>query len=324
MKVAYLIMGECRFPKTSVQKINKYIVEFYGADLYICCQKVSGIDEEIVNQAFTKNVQYRSVYDKPDPCLFFENPRLMEYPTDNCFNEPYLQYYINLYKMSEIISDKVGQYDYFMCMRPDMDILFPFPEPEVLESIPIGVYSIDAAYARHWGGLSIGIFVHKSHIIDYLRCYNDVIKNRLFDSFLENHIIKNQEHFFLYCLKQKQIGFKYINNLNYFFTADNLSDRTTWSYIQFDESRQKYFKYKDQYEEAFQNLGLWENGFRWGVRGQNISLVCPPAPPIRDEESGTILPIPSRIKYLIQTDPETGVKKVMKNKNFIHPGLKRR
>lgn len=311
MKLAYLIMGECRFPDISIQKIQKYIVDFYDADLFICCQKIYDYKEELVQKAFTKNVKYCHLYEKPDAYSFLENEELKLYTTDNCFQEPYLQYYINLFKMYECILNHLDNYDYFMCMRPDMDILFPFPGIEILESIPKGVYTIDANYAKSWGGLSIGIFVHRNYIVDYLRSYYDVIQNRTFKKFLE-YPSTNQEHFFLYCLEQKKITFQYISQLNYFFTANSLEDRTTWSHIQFDATRNKFYKYGGQYEEAYENLDLWEKGYRWGILdGKKISLLPPLSPP---------LPIiPSRIKFYVHKDPHTGKKRIIKNPNFIHP-----
>ena len=63
---------------------------------------------------------YNEIYKRPDPNKYFGEPNNTNIQCkgiDNWNMPSNLQIYINYHKMSEIIKDKVNDYDYFITMR---------------------------------------------------------------------------------------------------------------------------------------------------------------------------------------------------------------
>ena len=82
----------------------------------------------------------------------------------------------------------------------------------------------------------------------------------------------NQENFHKICLKiinnqDKKCNVldntKYIKNNNYYYTAKTLNDYTTWSKHNLHPIHNVICKYNGQCEEAYENLELWNNNYKW-------------------------------------------------------------
>lgn len=258
----------------TLKKINnlyKYIIDYYNADIIICCQESDNIEEKL--KLFNRNIIYKKYYQKKNPNDYYNNPKLGQYPQQNWNDKNCLQIYINWNEMANVIENYKNDYDYFINLRTDIDIFFPLPDINFIKNINKGIYSFDAQYAHNFGGYCTGVFTHKDYIIQYLRVTYNILKDDLIiNEFLNSYTLLNQENFKNFCMKYNNIQFNYIKNLNIFFIAENLNSRTTWGTPQKDEKYDGYIKEKNQFNEAYNNLILWNNGYRWKYDGNNIFL----------------------------------------------------
>lgn len=293
MKFAFLIMYEIRCLK-KIENLYKYIINHYNADIIICCQelgdvqltppapvwnpstRVSGFQPDDTHEKiklFDKNVIFKKIYLKKNPQEYYNNSKLGSYEQQNWNNDACLQIYINWNEMADVLEDYKDKYDYFIQTRTDIDILFPFPEIDFFTSIPKAIYSFDANYAKSWGGYCTGVFVHSDYIIDYLKCTTNILKNDiLINQFIKSYDILNQENFKNFSLKENNIIFKYIKNINIFFITDNINSYTTWGIPQKNNNYDGIIKMSEQFVEAYDNLTLWDSGYRWHFKDDSIIL----------------------------------------------------
>lgn len=275
LKFAFLVMYELRALKKTIEKLKKYIIDFYNADVFILCNRQFPDDDELV-KLFDKNVKYVRLYNKPKPEEYFPKDSNFFIPTgiSNWKSPGNCQVYINNYEFYKVIKDYYQDYDYFISMRVDIDILFNFPEKSLFENIPKGIYSFNPVYARKWGGSGGGNFIHRDYILNYLSSYWDILTNPnhkqlLYDHAMNNHIL-NQEKILSLGLYVKNINFIYINNINYYYTAETVNDYTTWANISIYKN--VICKYQPQVDEAQNALIYWDNGARWIYNGDVIIL----------------------------------------------------
>lgn len=129
---------------------------------------------------FQENVVCKEIYDKPDPIKYFgkNNTLNIVKGVHNHWNKhSNLQIYINQHKMAQVISKVVDNYDYFILIRSDSTILFPFPDKSIFEKLTPAMYFIDAKYSKHWGDIGMPAFIHKNYILHYLNSYYNIISN---------------------------------------------------------------------------------------------------------------------------------------------------
>lgn len=270
MKFAFLVMYEIRCLK-KIENLYKYIIKHYNADIIICCQELDDTYKKI--ELFDKNVIFKKVYSKKNPQDYYNNSKLGSYAQQNWNNNACLQIYINWNEMADVLEDYKDKYDYFIQTRVDIDILFPFPEIGFFSNIPKAIYSFDANYAKSWGGYCTGVFIHSNYIIDYLRCTTNILKNDiLINKYIKSYEILNQENFKNFCLKENNIIYKYIKNINLFFITDNINSYSTWGTPQKNNNYDGFIKMSEQFDEAYDNLKLWNDGFRWHFKNDSIIL----------------------------------------------------
>jgi hypothetical protein len=188
---------------------------------------------------------------------------------------------------AKIIKKYINDYDYFIGLRSDIDIMFPFPEKELFEKIPHDVYTFLPNYSKSWGGQGLPNFFHKKYILDTLTCYYDYIKdNKNIDYLFNCHDISdfcnynnfpikkfiNQELLLLIALKEKNITMKNITNTNFYYTGNNINDRTTSTELKYYNNTEKICKYNEQVNETLHNLKLWENNYRWEYEVDHIGF----------------------------------------------------
>ena len=277
MKFAYLVMTELRSLDKTIQQLFDYIINPYEADIFICVQQTFSDDNEKI-KLFDKNVVYKEIYTKPDPNIYFGPNNNINIGMGNWNINSNLQIYINYHKMSQIIEKYIDKYDYFITLRTDVCILFPFPEKKLFENIPPALYTVDAEYCKHWGGCGFSVFIHKTFIMEYLSSYYTIISNKIYNNILIDNFKKkgstysNQENFHKICLmiinnQNKKcnilINTKYIKNNNYYYSAKTLNDYTTWSKPNLHPIYNVICKYNGQCEEAYKNLELWRNNKKW-------------------------------------------------------------
>jgi hypothetical protein len=284
MKFAYLVMTELRSLDMTIQQLYDYIITPYDADIFICVQQTFSDDTEKI-KLFNKNVVYSEIYTKPDPNIYFGTDNNIMIESGSWCIPSNLQIYINYHKMSEIIEKYVDNYDYFITLRTDVSILFPFPDKEFFNTIPNALYTIDSTYCKSWGGPGFSLFIHKKFIMNYLICYHTIISNNIYKQLLINNFNKlghshsNQENFQYICLKninkpgETSIldNTKYIKNINYYYTAKTLNDYTTWSKPFIHSIYNIICKYEGQCTEAYQNLEKWKNS-KWKYDNECIFL----------------------------------------------------
>jgi hypothetical protein len=267
VKFAFLVMYEMRCLK-HIDKIYKNIIDFYNADVIICCQNVPEHEDDI--NLFDRNVVYKNIYTKPDPNIYFNNNKYLHIESQNWNKPSCLQIYINWNEMGKVLEEFKDKYDYFINIRTDIDILFPFPDKQLFENIPKGVYTYNAEYSKCWGGFGCGVFMHRDYIIEYLTSTYNILIN---EDLCNNLSYMNQEKFLNYCLLIYGIEMKYIKNLNIIYIAKSENAYTTWAIPQKHPLYEGYVKYSVQLEETLKNLELWNKGYKWKVVNNSIELI---------------------------------------------------
>lgn len=274
MKFAFLVMNELRSINKTINSIYENIINYYNADVFILCQETFDNDLDNIN-LFNKNVIYKELYKKPNLSTYFKNYEYIKQFDNDVWNkDSCLNMYINFFKMADIIEKYKDDYDYFIFMRTDIEILFPFPNKEIFEKIPNGLYSFDAKYCNSWGGVGFSAFTHKKYILDYLKCCHEIIiDNNKINKFKHlNYLYYNQECLKIFCLSEKNLYYSYIKNINYYYTAETLNDYTTWSEPMIHPIYNVICKYDSQCTEAYENLNIWNNIKVWKFDGENMLL----------------------------------------------------
>jgi len=192
--------------------------------------------------------------------------------SQNWNNEGCLQAFINMNKMAQVLNDVKDKYDYFIRIRTDIDILFPFPDKSLFNTVPKGIYNFDANYCRYWGGYAVGVFIHKDFIIDQLTCPFKILSNPLQCDKIKNLYTYNAEKFVKKCMEIMNLQFSYINCINILFVTDKIDSYTTWAKPQTYPGYDGFIKYPDQVKEALNNLNLWNQGQRWVFQNKRITL----------------------------------------------------
>jgi hypothetical protein len=318
MKFALLIILELRAIKKTIKNLYKYIIDFYDADVFILCQKQFDDDEENI-KLFDRKVKFAKIYEKIDHFEYFgKESNLQNVNDSSCFwnSKNNLQVYINFIEMGKVIKDYVDDYDYFICLRSDIDIMFPFPDKELFDNIPNDIYGFYINDHEPIGGQGFANYIHKKYVLDYYFCYEDIIKNTelnnvLFNSenkkvelnkfmkkyyeyinfekycientdkysecenYLKNNIFFHnlyQENLLIIALEMKNILIKKINNLNYYYTAEDVTSYSTSQKIKVHPKYNVLCKYIKRVDEAYENLDLWNKGARWVYEDGEISL----------------------------------------------------
>jgi hypothetical protein len=276
MKFAVLILYELRAINKTIEKYYKYLIDYYNADVFILCQNTFSDDAERL-KLFNRNVKFVKMYDKPNPEDYFGKESNLNLPMGSgCWKTPgNLQIYINHNEMSKVLADYVNDYDYFIHLRIDIEILFNFPPPELFEQIPVGMYSFQPEYCRHWGGSGGCNFIHKNSVIEYFKSYYDLLTNNNYHNIIMNETYDNfnQEKLLTLSLEMKKLKIMPIVNLNYYYTCETLNDYTTWSQPVYHPVHNVICKYPDQCSEAFDGLNLWNKGYKWNYVNGEIKLV---------------------------------------------------
>jgi hypothetical protein len=288
MKFAYLVMFEPRALHSTIQGLYDNVINRYDADIFICMQKTFSDDEERL-KLFNKNVVYTELYDKPNPFEYFGTNNNLDVTTNEQNWKTYsnLQIYINYHKMAKAIFNSIDNYDYFIILRTDTTILFPFPDKELFEKIPEAMYFIDAEYGKNWGDRGIPTFIHRNYILSLLNSYHNVISNienrqNLIDIINQFRILEkggglNQERFQNICIYFCNLkeNIKLIKALNYFFTAcKHDHQHTTWSIPKIHEKYNVICKYELQCNEAYENYNLWLTNPKWCFYNNSICINC--------------------------------------------------
>jgi hypothetical protein len=310
MKFAYLVMYEMRAIGLNIKKLYKYLIDFYNADVIILCQKCFDDDEDRL-KLFNKRVKFAKLYDKPNIIEYFNYNYEKDIDALPLYTRPSIswrhvqnyQQFINMNEMAKVLKENnlINDYDYFISFRTDNDIIFPFPDKEIFEKIPHGVYAFDPEYVRYAGQRDVN-FIHKDYIFDVLTSYYDYIKDNSIDKEKLSRIINpymllkelipevvNDDQYIheefkkersicgkillLLSLKRKNIKINYIKNINHYFNASGEDDRTTSAIIKYHEEYKIYYKYKYQLQEAVENyIRYFEKNYRWTYKDGNILL----------------------------------------------------
>lgn len=285
MKFAYLVCFELRSLK-HIKKLYKHIVDYYDADIFICVQDAPDIQDKI--KLFDRKVKKIKIIKKVKDAKinYFQNEKLDTFGGGNFKKDPMLNFYINLIEMGKFIKDEIKNYDYFILLRTDIDILFNFPPKKIFKSLSPSIFKFDPDYTKKYGGWGSNTFTHKNYIYESLTCFDKIFRNnnlikKYYDK--ENFRVPNQETFSNYCYKLCNFKFKNINDINFWFSVDittkeemiesnqqNLS-RTP---LQWFKEKKMVCKYMKQVKEVFKNLEMIKNNYTWSLdKHNNILLV---------------------------------------------------
>jgi hypothetical protein len=270
--VAFLVMYELRcVNRETVKSLYDNIVDVYDADIYILCQKQFDDDAERV-ALFDRNVVKAELYDpRGDADVVKKIEKWQDHPRTelaNFVNDGNVNVYVNNVMFESYLGDLADSYEWFVMSRTDVSILFPFPPKDTLEGLEPGVYCFSPEYCRLWGGSGGGNIVHRDFIRKYLTACGDCLDRAVSGG--DPELVRSMVDFNQEKLLEKALALKYISTLridtiNYFYTAEGIDDRTTWSVIQPHPVHGVLCKYVEQCSEAFENKSKWDGGARWTV-----------------------------------------------------------
>ena len=268
-------MYELRSTHKCINWLKSKLIDFYNADVFAICQRQFEDDIDRLS-LFDTNVKYAELYDKPTPLEYFGEDSNITLSSHGMWNSPgNSQIYINNHKMSKIISPVVNDYDYYILVRSDIQILFDFPSAEIFERLPPGIHGYSCPFFDQFGGIGLANFVHKNFILEYLTAPYDAIVDKSLRATFENKVqtcIFNQEIFCRFALERKGMYTKRINGLNFFYTADSPDSYTTWAKPEVHEEYGVVYKYRDQADFAFNCYNHWLNGSHWTILNDSIVL----------------------------------------------------
>jgi hypothetical protein len=253
--------------------LKSKLIDYYGADVFVLCQRHFE-DDDYRLALFNTNLKHAELYDKPNPLDYFGEESNISIPSDkvaNWNNPGNSQIYINNHKMSKIISQVVDDYDYYILLRMDIQVLFNFPDPEIFKHITPGIHAFSCPFFDLFGGIGLANFVHKNFILEYLTAPYELIIDKLARSEIQA-INLNQENFCKMALQRKGMLVKNIKGLNYFYTADGVDSYTTWGKPQVHGIYHVVYKYRDQVDYAFNCYKTWLNGSHWEIQNDYIVL----------------------------------------------------
>lgn len=277
--VAFLVMYELRcVNEETVKSLYDNIIDVYNADVFILCQKQFEDDAARVAM-FDRNVVKSTVYEpRGDAGIDRAIERWQDLPRThhaNFVNDGNVNVYMNNVMFKAYLGELADSYDWFVMSRTDVKILFPFPPKRVLVDLEPGVYCFSPKYCEAWGGSGGGNIVHRDFIREYLSACSDCLDRALSgDTELVRSLTDfNQEELLNKALEIKGIEIRRIETINYFYTAESETARTTWSTIQVHPEHGVLCKYPPQCTEAYENKAKWDLGARWDIVGGSLRIV---------------------------------------------------
>ena len=253
---AVVMWGELRAIPTIIENFKKNLLEELNADLYVVVQKTGlPIDKNIQLLRNTNKIVYEHMYDKPQN-FHSIYPYLGSLGNqDNCINNGNLNICYNWFVIDSLIGDKLeNEYEYVILTRSDYNHILPFPD---IKKICNGVYGniVWSFEGCEFGGINMNIrAVPKNLIKKVLTQMNECLNSP------ENYNIKDknlniEQLVAIVYQKYEFILGKMCNTA--FITADSKDERTTWADIQYSPTRNVFFKYVVNFENAFQALELY-------------------------------------------------------------------
>lgn len=280
MKFAYLVCFELRCLKY-IDKLYKHIIDYYDADIFICVQETPKVKDKI--KLFDRKVKKVKIIKKTEcaKVSYFQNFDLDQHGGGNFRSDPMLNFYINLIEMGKFIKDEIKNYDYFILLRTDIDILFNFPKKKFFEKMNPSIFTMNANYNKRWGGWGQNLITHRNYIYKSLTCFDEIFRNnKLIKNYYKDCKFRhaNQETFSNYCYSLCDFKFNYINDLNFWFTIDINSNEEMDYYnkhklgrvtVHYSKSKNIFYKYKKQMHEAFNNLKKVNDNYKWILDNNN-------------------------------------------------------
>ena len=251
------IFNELRAVKETVANIYSNLVDVLDADIFICTQKTFEDDAERL-KLFDRKVVCKEIYERPDPLLYM--PKIREFPYGGNWRYPGGEhFYVNMWKMAQVLKMFSAEYDYFIFMRSDTNVLFPIKK-DFWEN------AIHVQEGSEHGGINMNMLVIPSQIVvEYCLSFSDCVNEPYsFMSAEHDHLGLDKNHLNTerYC-RNIFIHKKYETKIypcNCFLTAGSLDDRTSWSVIQYDNEKGVFYKYKEQLDLAFDNKRKYNDG----------------------------------------------------------------
>lgn len=259
--VAVCIFGELRCVQVDIYYAN--LIDPLKADVFIVAQRHFPDDEERISK-FTRNVIHAELYDKPNSDLEFSaGLPALKMKRDNFKVDSNLQQYINWRRLYTVLSDcKQKQYSYYVIIRSDYHMLFPFPPMEVLDKV-LATEFVGCYKGHEFGGINTTMTViPQKHLETFCTApYETIMGNNPKMPNLRRPIY-NIESFIKTIFEHFSIQIKKISP-NAFITAESLGARTTWGPIYRDNNHNILAKYPEQVKHAYMSLSRYNKSQKW-------------------------------------------------------------
>jgi hypothetical protein len=259
-KYAVCMYGELRSINTVINNFYDNFINQLNADFYLMVQKTNEEEMDNTINMFEKNVIDKELYNKPENIrgLFNNYEKLIQY--ENYIIDPCLQIYYNFCKIFKKHGDNFEKnYDYIIITRSDYLHLFPFPDILQINNNKNIIWCYDG---HEWGGINgtflciPSIFI-KEFLSSFFIYLNDSENINRF-----NNISLNAEKFCKIVFDDKKYKIGKIQN-NAFITADSVNTKTTWSTITYSDDYKVHYKYKQQFDNAFDALKQYNFNKKW-------------------------------------------------------------
>lgn len=285
-RVALCLVGEPRGIESCFISLVKNIIEPLDASVFYSFNRATDQDEEKI-KVIDKYAEFGELKEKRDlrktlcPDSLFE--KLIEedfLPLSNWVGTINFQRggvcyrHWDFKKISEIIKDKILNFDYFIITRTDFRYLFPIFDFSILKDQEIVKHKGFDNYS-HTGMNWEFIIVSQSKVLEFLespfRFMNqeelqdiiiDKIKNRPRNNESFQRIIAE---FYEWKITEMEI--------NSFISADSFNERTTWGEISKCSESGYYYKYSEMFLTAQDNFYKYNQSKKWIKDDSTIKIV---------------------------------------------------
>lgn len=286
LRVALCLVGEPRGIESCFTSLVENIIEPLGASVFYSFNRATPEDEKKI-KVIEKYAKFGELKEKCDlrktlcPDSLFKKLTEQDFlPLSNWVGTINFQRggvcyrHWDFKKISEIIKDKILDFDYFIVTRTDFRYLFPIFDFSIIRDQEIIKHKGFDNYS-HTGMNWEFIIVCQKKILEFLespfRFMNqEELQNIIIEKIKDRP--RNNESF--QRIIAEFYGWKITEmEINSFISADSFSERTTWGTINKCSESGFYYKYSEMFSTAQQNLSKYIKNKKWTQEGSTIKII---------------------------------------------------